>query len=104
MRPKSEPKHAQRELFQSELEQIIDPRHPLARLGMCIDWTAFEQTLGATYHPTLGAPGILRPDGVLSRHSPRSSRFVSIELSNHFEPLTARRYSTASPVKGGENV
>ena len=33
MRPKSEPKHPQRELFQSELEQIIDMRHPLARLS-----------------------------------------------------------------------
>ncbi|MGB8098820.1 MAG: IS5 family transposase, partial [Terracidiphilus sp.] len=32
--------------------------HPVVRLGMCIDWTAFEQTLGATYHPTHGAPGI----------------------------------------------
>ncbi|MGA8672110.1 MAG: IS5 family transposase [Terracidiphilus sp.] len=58
MRPKSEPKHPQRELFQSELEQIIDMRHPLARLGMCIDWSCFEETLGSTYHPTQGAPGI----------------------------------------------
>ena len=58
MRPKSEPKHPQRELFQSELEQIIDLRHPLVRLGQCINWASFEEALGATYHPTLGAPGI----------------------------------------------
>ena len=58
MRPKSEPKHPQRELFQSELEQIIDMRHPLVRLGQCIDWASFEQALGATYHPTQGAPGV----------------------------------------------
>ena len=58
MRPKSEPKHPQRELFQSELEQIIDMHHPLVRLGMSIDWTSFEEVLGATYHPTQGAPGI----------------------------------------------
>jgi transposase, IS5 family len=58
MRPKSEPKQPQRELFQTELEQIIDMHHPLVRLGLCIDWAAFEQTLGATYHPTQGAPGI----------------------------------------------
>ena len=58
MRPKGEPKQPQRELFQVELEQIIDMHHPLVRLGMCIDWTAFEQTLGATYHPTQGAPGL----------------------------------------------
>ena len=58
MRPKSEPKQPQRDLFQSELEQIIDMHHPLARLGMCIDWSCFEETLGGTYHPTQGAPGI----------------------------------------------
>ena len=58
MRPKSEPTQPQRELFQAELEQIIDMHHPLVQLGMCIDWTAFEQTLGATYHPTQGAPGL----------------------------------------------
>ncbi len=56
MRPKSEPKHPQHELFQSELEQIIDMRHPLVRLGQCIDWASFEEALGATYHPTQGAP------------------------------------------------
>src|SRR5579859_2482386 len=58
MRPESEPKHPQRELFQSELEQIIDTRHPLVQLGKCIDWASFEQALGATYHPTHGAPGV----------------------------------------------
>jgi len=58
MRPKSEPKHPQRELFQAELEQIIDMHHALVRLGKCIDWVSFEEALGATYHPTQGAPGI----------------------------------------------
>ena len=58
MRPKSEPKHPQRELFQAELEQIIDLHHPLVRLGMCIDWVSFDEALGTTYHPTQGAPGI----------------------------------------------
>jgi len=58
MRPRGEPKQPQRDLFQSELEQIIDMHHPLARLGMCIDWSCFEETFGGTYHPTQGAPGI----------------------------------------------
>ena len=58
MRPKSEAKHPQRELFQSELEQIIDTRHPLVQLGKCISWASFEEVLGATYHPTQGAPGV----------------------------------------------
>ena len=58
MRPIREPEQPQRELFQAELEQIIDLDHPLVRLGMCIDWASFEEALGATYHPTQGAPGI----------------------------------------------
>lgn len=58
MRPKSEPRYPQRELFQSELEQIIDTRHPLVQLGKLIDWASFEEVLGATYHPTHGAPGV----------------------------------------------
>lgn len=58
MRPTREQDQPQRELFQVELEQIVDLDHPLVRLGMCIDWASFEQALGATYHPTLGAPGI----------------------------------------------
>ncbi|MDR5727068.1 MAG: IS5 family transposase, partial [Terriglobia bacterium] len=58
MRPKCEPEQPQRELFQIDLEQLIDISHPLVRLGLCIDWQSFEQTLGSTYHPSQGAPGI----------------------------------------------
>ena len=58
MRPKREPEQPQRELFQIELEQLIDMHHPLVQLGMRIDWASFELALGATYHPTQGAPGI----------------------------------------------
>ena len=58
MRPMREPEQPQRELFQAELEQIIDLDHRLVCLGKCIDWASFEEALGATYHPTQGAPGI----------------------------------------------
>src|ERR1035437_10323227 len=58
MQPKREPKQPQRELFQIDLEQLIDRSHPLVRLGHFIDWQSFEQTLGSTYHPSHGAPGI----------------------------------------------
>jgi IS5 family transposase len=58
MRPKSEPKQPQRELFQIDLEQLIDMNHPLVRLGQYIDWDGFAATLGGSYHPTQGAPGI----------------------------------------------
>jgi len=58
MRPKQEAKQPQRELFQIDLEQLIDLSHPLVRLGLAMDWSSFEQTLGSTYHPSQGAPGI----------------------------------------------
>jgi IS5 family transposase len=58
MRPKREPEQPQRELLQMDLEQLIDMSHPLVRLGLSIDWQSFEQTLGSTYHPSQGTPGI----------------------------------------------
>jgi IS5 family transposase len=58
MQPKREPEQPQRELFQIDLEQLIDMGHPLVSLGILIDWQSFEQTLGSTYHPSQGAPGI----------------------------------------------
>jgi IS5 family transposase len=45
-------------MFQIDLEQLIDMHHPLVLLGQCIDWSSFEATLGASYHPSQGAPGI----------------------------------------------
>ena len=58
MRPMREQDQPQREMFQIDLEQLIDMSHPLVRLGMCIDWPSFERTMGSTYDPTQGAPGI----------------------------------------------
>jgi IS5 family transposase len=58
MRPKREPEHSQRELLQVDLEQLIDMGHPLVGLGRAIDWQSFEQSVGGTYHPSHGAPGI----------------------------------------------
>jgi transposase, IS5 family len=58
MRPKSEPKQPQRELFHVDLEHLIDLSHPLAALARRIDWSRFDQQLGVSYHASLGAPGI----------------------------------------------
>jgi IS5 family transposase len=58
MRPKIEPEQPQRELLQVDLEQLIDLSHPLVGLGLAIDWRTFEETLGGTYHPSHGAPGL----------------------------------------------
>jgi len=38
MQPKREPEQPQRELFQIDLEQLIDMSHALVRLGSAIDW------------------------------------------------------------------
>src|SRR5450432_127443 len=58
MQPKREPEQPRRELFQIDLEQLIDMSHALVRLGDVIDWHSLEQSLGSTYHPSHGAPGI----------------------------------------------
>jgi len=58
MRPKRESEQPLREMFQIDLEQLIDRGHPLVRLGLSIDWPSLEETMGDTYHPRQGAPGI----------------------------------------------
>jgi IS5 family transposase len=58
MHPKSQPAQPQGELFQIDLEQLIDMSHPLVRLGESMEWLPFDQTLGDTYQPNQGAPGI----------------------------------------------
>ena len=57
MRPKNEPTERQGDLFQIDLDRLIDPSHPLVGLGRCMDWLSFDRMLGSTYHPTQGAPG-----------------------------------------------
>jgi hypothetical protein len=58
MQPKREPEQPQRELFQIDLEQLIDMSHPLVRLGLCIDWQGLEQTLwAAPIIPVKARPG-----------------------------------------------
>jgi len=49
MQPKRDPEQPQRELFQVDLEQLIEMSHAQVRLGDVIDWQSFEQTLGNTY-------------------------------------------------------
>jgi len=45
-------------MFRVELEHLVDQQHPLVRLGQKINWSIFDESLGASYHPTQGAPGI----------------------------------------------
>jgi IS5 family transposase len=46
------------ELFRSQLEQVIDLNHPLAKLSRQIDWSAFELEFGSLYTPDFGRPAL----------------------------------------------
>jgi hypothetical protein len=60
MQPKREPKQPPREMFQIDLEQLIDMSHPLVRLGLFIDGQSFEQTLGSPIIPAMVLPASRR--------------------------------------------
>jgi hypothetical protein len=48
---------AQRELFRTELEGLVDAGHALVKLGRQMNWASFDEQLGQTYDPSNGAPG-----------------------------------------------
>lgn len=55
MRPREQPK-GQDDLFRARLDQIIDMRHDLVRLGGLIDWRLIVEKLGAVYSDKPGQP------------------------------------------------
>jgi len=58
MKPQKSAVHApQGSLFQVELAKIVDLSHPLVVLGGQIDWSSFENALGASFCECNGAPG-----------------------------------------------
>ena len=58
MKPEQPSAYFQTDFTRPCLLQIIDNRHPLVVLGGQIDWPAFDQSLGKTYHPGNGAPAL----------------------------------------------
>jgi IS5 family transposase len=58
MRPKQPDARETPELFRARLENLIDRRHPLARLAELIDWQAFEDSFGPLYQERVGRPGL----------------------------------------------
>lgn len=58
MKPKKRKHEPQGELFRVELSFLVDPNHPLVKLGKRIDWGMFEEQLEPTYHEKTGAPGV----------------------------------------------
>ncbi len=49
MRPRERRDSGQNDLFRARLDQIVDMKHPLAKLAAAIDWSFLEKTLGAVY-------------------------------------------------------
>ena len=46
----------QNDLFRARLDQIVDLKHALARLGRAIDWRFLEERCGAVYTDAPGHP------------------------------------------------
>ena len=55
MRPREQAR-GQDDLFRSRLDQIIDMRHELVRLGRLIDWQRIAAKLGEMYSDGPGQP------------------------------------------------
>jgi transposase, IS5 family len=56
MKPKSRPESSQLQLFQAQLEQLLNHDHPLFVLAGQIDWARFDTALSECYSPDQGAP------------------------------------------------
>ena len=56
MKPRSAPKTSQLDLFQAQLEQLLNLNHPLCILAKKVDWKRFETVFADCYCPDFGAP------------------------------------------------
>ncbi len=56
MKPRSRPDAEQLDLFQTHLDRVINPSHPLVILAEKIDWQRFDTALADCYCPDNGAP------------------------------------------------
>ena len=56
MKPRSRLDAEQLDLFQTHLDRVINPSHPLVILAEKIDWQRFDTALANCYCPDNGAP------------------------------------------------
>ncbi len=56
MRPKERRDSGRNDLFRARLDQIVDLKHPLAKLGRAIDWGFLEESFGSVYSDSPGQP------------------------------------------------
>ena len=58
MKPRETEKSGVGDLFRERLENLIDGRHPLAKLSEVVDWSVFEESFGGLYDAEQGRPGV----------------------------------------------
>lgn len=58
MKPKSQETAGQSDLFNTRLEDILNPRHELYRLATLIDWQVLDHEFGQFFSPGIGAPAL----------------------------------------------
>ena len=58
MIPRDKRQAPQRDLLETYLEDILNPRHELVPMGKRIDWTACKQHFGQLYAVEAGRPGL----------------------------------------------
>jgi transposase, IS5 family len=56
MRPRERQDSGQNDLFKARLDQIVDLKHPLAKLSRTVDWRFLEEQFGAVYTDKPGHP------------------------------------------------
>jgi len=56
MKPKKT--DAQKRIFETPLDQIINMEHPLVLLSRRMNWASLEETFGKLYVPNWGRPGL----------------------------------------------
>src|ERR1700726_435980 len=56
MRPRERRDSGQKDLFKARVDQIVDLKHPLAKLARTIDWRFLEERFGAVYSDGSGQP------------------------------------------------
>src|SRR5213082_289326 len=56
MRPRERRETSEQDLFRSRLDQIIDMKRALVKLGRAIDWRFLEDAFGAVYSDKPGQP------------------------------------------------
>ena len=59
MKPRKSPQeNKQRDLFRSELINMINPSHALVKLSKAVDWKRFDEVFGESFCPDNGRPAI----------------------------------------------